>query len=393
MHIFNIIDENTIKISDEIASELSNLNETDNYYNKYETISNECAVLRVYLYDDIATESIGDKLKTGLSYMMKLIHKIILMVGNGVRRLLKFLNISKGVLIIKRLDEENNEIEVNHPEVVKESELFWSNINFDDISEADVVSVEAKTPDDYIVKLKNTFLYRVLLISRIIQPKSTYTSLENIKGVDSHLKDIINRLNSKNSNKISSYNNLFDLIKEEVDELVKLNKKLMTTTDIINKDNSDIKDFMNKNILNSTLEGDIEKIANYLKRKENLEKHDSFISAIELRTSNSYSKRYISNNYVKVVLNMITSLNKYINKTSIQTLFKSISDLNSDNKKNIANSLRKIDANDSKNTDKSRKSFLNDLNRYYKFILNINIIINTIGTQVPKMLATARQAK
>ena len=167
----------------------------------------------------------------------------------------------------------------------------------------------------------------------------------------------------------------------------------MTTTYIINKDNSDIKDFMNKNILNSTLEGDIEKIANYLKRKENLEKHDSFISAIELRTSNSYSKRYISNNYVKVVLNMITSLNKYINKTSIQTLFKSISDLNSDNKKNIANSLRKIDDNDSKNTDKSRKSFLNDLNRYYKFILNINIIINTIGTQVPKMLATARQAK
>ena len=149
MNIFNIIDENTIKISDEIASELSNLNKTDNCYNKYEAISNECAVLRVYLYNDIATESIGDKLKTGLSYMMKLIHKIILMVGNGVRRLLKFLNISKGVLIIKRLDEENNEIEVNHPEVVKESELFWSNINFDDISEADVVSVEAKTPDDY----------------------------------------------------------------------------------------------------------------------------------------------------------------------------------------------------------------------------------------------------
>lgn len=214
MNIFALIDsDRNMSISDEISNELSFLEETDESYDEYMSISNECAMTSALLYETISTESIGDTFKAGLDYMMKLIRKIIIMLGNGMRRLLKFLNINKGALIIKRLDEENNEIEVNHPEVVKESEEFWRNVKFDDIDEAEIISVETNIQDDLIVKLKNTFLYRILLISRIIQPNSDYTSLVNIKGVDENLKNIINKLNSKRAKTIANYSNLFDLIR------------------------------------------------------------------------------------------------------------------------------------------------------------------------------------
>lgn len=392
MNIFALIDSDlNMSISDDISSELSFLEETDESYDEYMSISNECAMTSALLYETIATESIGDTFKAGLDYMMKLIRKIIIMLGNGMRRLLKFLNINKGALIIKRLDEENNEIEVNHPEVVKESEEFWRNVKFDDIDEAEIISVETNIQDDLIVKLKNTFLYRILLISRIIQPNSDYTSLVNIKGVDENLKNIINKLNSKRAKTIANYSNLFDLIREEVDELIQLNKKLLTSADSINMDNEYIKDFANKHTLNDSLGVDIEKVANFFKQKENLEKNDTFISAIEIETSKSYSKRYISNTYVKVILSMMMSLNKYINKGTIKSLFTDIANLNNDNKRNVGNSINNI--NKEKSSDNSRKPLLDKLNKYYTFILNINVIINAINAQIPKMLATAKRAK
>lgn len=392
MNIFALIDSDlNMSISDDISSELSFLEETDESYDEYMSISNECAMTSALLYETISTESIGDTFKAGLDYMMKLIRKIIIMLGNGMRRLLKFLNINKGALIIKRLDEENNEIEVNHPEVVKESEEFWRNVKFDDIDEAEIISVETNIQDDLIVKLKNTFLYRILLISRIIQPNSDYTSLVNIKGVDENLKNIINKLNSKRAKTIANYSNLFDLIREEVDELIQLNKKLLTSADSINMDNEYIKDFANKHTLNDSLGVDIEKVANFFKQKENLEKNDTFISAIEIETSKSYSKRYISNTYVKVILSMMMSLNKYINKGTIKSLFTDIANLNNDNKRNVGNSINNI--NKEKSSDNSRKPLLDKLNKYYTFILNINVIINAINAQIPKMLATAKRAK
>lgn len=392
MNIFALIDsDRNMSISDEISSELSFLEETDESYDEYMSISNECAMTSALLYETISTESIGDTFKAGLDYMMKLIRKIIIMLGNGMRRLLKFLNINKGALIIKRLDEENNEIEVNHPEVVKESEEFWRNVKFDDMDEAEIISVETNIQDNLIVKLKNTFLYRILLISRIIQPNSDYTSLVNIKGVDENLKNIINKLNSKRAKTIANYSNLFDLIREEVDELIQLNKKLLTSADSINMDNEYIKDFANKHTLNDSLGVDIEKVANFFKQKENLEKNDTFISAIEIETSKSYSKRYISNTYVKVILSMMMSLNKYINKGTIKSLFTDIANLNNDNKRNVGNSINNI--NKEKSSDNSRKPLLDKLNKYYTFILNINVIINAINAQIPKMLATAKRAK
>ena len=392
MNIFALIEsDHNVSISDEISNELSFLEETDESYDEYMSISNECAMTSALLYETISTESIGDTFKAGLDYMMKLIRKIIIMLGNGMRRLLKFLNINKGALIIKRLDEENNEIEVNHPEVVKESEEFWRNVKFDDIDEAEIISVETNIQDDLIVKLKNTFLYRILLISRIIQPNSDYTSLVNIKGVDENLKNIINKLNSKRAKTIANYSNLFDLIREEVDELIQLNKKLLTSADSINMDNEYIKDFANKHTLNDSLGVDIEKVANFFKQKENLEKNDTFISAIEIETSKSYSKRYISNTYVKVILSMMMSLNKYINKGTIKSLFTDIANLNNDNKRNVGNSINNI--NKEKSLDNSRKPLLDKLNKYYTFILNINVIINAINAQIPKMLATAKRAK
>lgn len=392
MNIFALIDlDRNMSISDEISSELSFLEGTDESYDEYMSISNECAMTSALLYETISTESIGDTFKAGLDYMMKLIRKIIIMLGNGMRRLLKFLNINKGALIIKRLDEENNEIEVNHPEVVKESEEFWRNVKFDDIDEAEIISVETNIQDDLIVKLKNTFLYRILLISRIIQPNSDYTSLVNIKGVDENLKNIINKLNSKRAKTIANYSNLFDLIREEVDELIQLNKKLLTSADSINMDNEYIKDFANKHTLNDSLGVDIEKVANFFKQKENLEKNDTFISAIEIETSKSYSKRYISNTYVKVILSMMMSLNKYIDKGTIKSLFTDIANLNNDNKRNVGNSINNI--NKEKSSDNSRKPLLDKLNKYYTFILNINVIINAINAQIPKMLATAKRAK
>lgn len=234
-------------------------------------------------------------------------------------------------------------------------------------------------------------MYRILLISRIIQPNLDYTSLVNIKGVDENLKNIINKLNSKRAKTIANYSNLFDLIREEVDELIQLNKKLLTSADSINMDNEYIKDFANKHTLNDSLGVDIEKVANFFKQKENLEKNDTFISAIEIETSKSYSKRYISNTYVKVILSMMMSLNKYINKGTIKSLFTDIANLNNDNKRNVGNSINNI--NKEKSSDNSRKPLLDKLNKYYTFILNINVIINAINAQIPKMLATAKRAK
>lgn len=77
MNIFALIDsDRNMSISDEISSELSFLEETDESYDEYMSMSNECAMTSALLYETIATESIGDTFKAGLDYMMKLIRKI-----------------------------------------------------------------------------------------------------------------------------------------------------------------------------------------------------------------------------------------------------------------------------------------------------------------------------
>lgn len=76
MNIFALIDsDRNMSISDEISSELSFLNETDNAYNEYETVSNECIVLKTMLYDEIGLEDFKETVKNGLKYILKLLLK------------------------------------------------------------------------------------------------------------------------------------------------------------------------------------------------------------------------------------------------------------------------------------------------------------------------------
>ena len=73
MNIFNIIDENTVKISDEITSELSFIENTDKDYETYMAVSNESVKLNVYLYENIGVEDLKDTVKQGVKYIWSLL--------------------------------------------------------------------------------------------------------------------------------------------------------------------------------------------------------------------------------------------------------------------------------------------------------------------------------
>lgn len=82
MNIFNIIDENTVKISDEIASELSFIENTDKDYETYLAVSNESIKLNVYLYENIGVEDLKDTVKQGVKYIWSLLVKACVAISN-----------------------------------------------------------------------------------------------------------------------------------------------------------------------------------------------------------------------------------------------------------------------------------------------------------------------
>lgn len=186
MNIFAIIEsDHNISISDDISSELSFLNETDKSYDEYMSISNECAMTSAVLYEIVGLEDFKESVKKGFKYVINKILKAILYIGNLFRKLIHKLSFKKTTLILKQYDENMKEYEVAHPEVVDEADKFFSNLNFDSMEE---VQYETISPNKLVTKIKDTFLYRVLILSKIVQDDTDFKS--NLSKISSKFKNV-----------------------------------------------------------------------------------------------------------------------------------------------------------------------------------------------------------
>lgn len=381
MNIFALIDsDRNMSISDDISSELSFLEETDESYDEYMSISNECAMTSALLYETIGLEDFKESVKKGLKYIFNLFLKACTGVTNVFRRIAHFFSKKKSTLILKKLDEDMNEYEVAHPEVVDESKAFWSNINFEKIQE---VSYESKSlgganSGPAVLHVEHTILYRIVQLSNIVQHKDRFDiNMSKIKSrpelsafLDKAISEVKPTLKKSLNNNLS----VFSLIKSQMPLLKEFSNNLRKLTEVPE---------INSDIINNFYQGseihksDLEKYVNHISQSFNKIKKDEsdpILSHI-VRIKDPDTKKYISNSYKLLLVNVMSSIESSFNGPEVQTLIKTYENIEAQVKP-VLNKI--IDDDNSKGYDPISKT----LKSWVNYINNTNNILKNVGYQI-----------
>lgn len=381
MNIFALIDsDRNMSISDEISSELSFLEETDESYDEYMSISNECAMTSALLYETVGLEDFKESVKKGLKYIFNLFLKACTGVTNVFRRIAHFFSKKKSTLILKKLDEDMKEYEVAHPEVVDESKAFWSNINFEEIQE---VSYESKSLGGAnlgpaVLHVEHTILYRIVQLSNIVQHKDRFNiNMSKIKSrpelsafLDKAISEVTPTLKKTLNNKLS----VFSLIESQMPLLRGFSDNLRKLTEVPELNSDIINDFYQGSEIH---ESDLEKYVNHISQSFNKIKNDGsdpILSHI-LRIKDPDTKKYISNSYKLLLVNVMSSIESSFNGSEVQNLIKTYENIEAQVKP-VLNKI--IDDDNSKGYDPISKT----LKSWVNYINNTNNILKNVGYQI-----------
>lgn len=394
MNIFALIEsDHNVSISDVISNELSFLNETDNAYNEYETVSNECIVLKTMLYDEIGLEDFKETVKNGFKYILKLLLKACISIGNVFRRISYFFSKKKSPLIIKKLDEDMKEYEVLHPEIVDESKVFWSDIDFDKMPEAsyESKSLGSAALGPAVFHIEDTILYRLIQLSNILQHKDRFNiNMTKIKSRP-ELSNLLDKAISevKPSLQKTLHNNLsvFSLIKSQIPLLEEFSDNLRKMTEKSDIKSDVVSDFYQRSEIHKS---DLSKYVNVISKSFNLMKTDGsdpILSHI-LRIKDPDTKKYISNSYKLLLLNVMSSVESSFTGPEVQNVIRLYENIEAQ----LKPALNKItnDENSKKYEpiNKTLKAWVNYINSTNSILTNvgkhvgaINKAINSMGLQ------------
>ena len=398
MNIFALIDsDRNMSISDEISSELSFLEETDKSYDEYMSISNECAMTSAVLYETVGLEDFKESVKKGFKYILNKMLKAILYIGNLFRKLIHKLSFKKTTLILKQYDENMKEYEVAHPEVVDEADKFFSNLNFDSMEE---VQYETISPNKLVTKIKDTFLYRVLILSKIVQDDTDFKS--NLSKISSKFKNVhfdtnlmrefdVNDGSDLNITKKGSYLNLLkyttSILKNFSDDISKLNSiNIGLDSDVI-RHFSESYDITANNKFKAIydMSVNINKLFNeiYLERDKGYK--DVIEAAMQKYGNGKSDTVYLQWKYRSTVFKVVESIEKSLFNGPIQSIIKDY--------QNITAQLKPLLEKLTKDEFKDYKIIIDNLNNWLTFINNVSNITYNINLEINKLKSTASKYK
>ena len=382
MNIFALIDsDRTItSVSDEISSKLSFLEETDESYDEYMSISNECAMTSALLYETVGLEDFKESVKKGLKYIFNLFLKACIGVKNIFRRISYFFSKKKSILILKKLDEDMKEYEVAHPEVVDESKAFWSNINFEEIQE---VSYESKSLGGAnlgpaVLYVEHTILYRIAQLSNILQPKDRFDiNMSKIKSrpeLSAFLDKAISEITPTLRKTLNSNLSVFSLIESQIPLLREFGDNLRKLTEVPEINSDIINDFYQGSEIHKS---DLEKYVNHISQSFNKIKKDEsdpILSHI-LRIKDPSTKKYISNSYKLLLVNVMSSIELSFKGDEVQKVIKTYENIETQ----VKPVLNKIIDNDN---SKGYEPISNTLKSWVNYINNTNNILKNVGYRI-----------
>lgn len=378
MNIFALIDsDQTItSISDEISSELSFLKETDESYDEYMSISNECAMTSALLYETVGLEDFKETVKKGAKYVWSLLMKALIAISNGWKRLIHFITRSKSTLILKKIDEDLKAYEVAHPEVVDENKAFWSDIDFDSMQ----VANEDVTDGPFESHLSNTALYRILLLATVIQPSKdfqyTYSDLTRYPETKSAIDDIISKVNSSKSVLLPDSKSVFDLVKIQSKPLENLADQLRKLTEAPGINTGVINDWYNGNEIDKSDEyKSMMNVQNlYKKVFPDKDKGEDFIESKLMRVKNANAKEYIDKKYKALLLIVMTDIENTFLRKDTQDIIKIYENV----KSSIVPVFNKI----IKDDNKTNNDVTSILKHWVKFINANNFVLSKVGYEI-----------
>lgn len=398
MNIFALIDsDRNMSISDEISSELSFLDETDKSYDEYMSISNECAMTSAVLYETVGLEDFKESVKKGFKYVINKILKAILYIGNLFRKLIHKLSFKKTTLILKQYDENMKEYEVAHPEVVDEADKFFSNLNFDSMEE---VQYETISPNKLVTKIKDTFLYRVLILSKIVQDDTDFKS--NLSKISSKFKNVhfdtnlmrefdVNDGSDLNITKKGSYLNLLkyttSILKNFSDDISKLNSiNIGLDSDVI-RHFSESYDITANNKFKAIydMSVNINKLFNEIYPERDRGYKDVIEAAMQKYGNGKSDTVYLQWKYRSTVFKVVESIEKSLFNGPIQSIIKDY--------QNITAQLKPLLEKLTKDEFKDYKIIIDNLNNWLTFINNVSNITYNINLEINKLKSTASKYK
>lgn len=397
MNIFALIDsDQTItSISDEISSELSFLEETDKSYDDYMSISNECAMTSAVLYETVGLEDFKESVKKGFKYILNKMLKAILYIGNLFRKLIHKLSLKKTTLILQEYDENMKKYEVAHPEVVDEADKFFKNFDFDSVEE---VQYEAVKPETSVVKIKSTFLYRVLVLSKIIQDNSEFKA--NLNLLSNRFKNVHFNANIMKEfdgdgelylNNKGSFLNLINystgILSKFADDVRKLNKDTIDIDSDIIREFSDSYNIKSDNKFKAIFDmsQNINKLFSEIYPKRDEGHHDLIEAAMQKYGNGKASGEYLQWKYKKDVFKVVESIERSLNNGPIQSALKAYD--------SIRIQLQGLFERLTKNDYKDYKIITDNLKNWLIFINNNSTIADNINRELSKLKNTAYKYK
>lgn len=397
MNIFALIDsDQTItSISDEISSELSFLEETDKSYDDYMSISNECAMTSAVLYETVGLEDFKESVKKGFKYILNKMLKAILYIGNLFRKLIHKLSLKKTTLILQEYDENMKKYEVAHPEVVDEADKFFKNFDFDSVEE---VQYEAVKPETSVVKIKSTFLYRVLVLSKIIQDNSEFKA--NLNLLSNRFKNVHFNANIMKEfdgdgelylNNKGSFLNLINystgILSKFADDVRKLNKDTIDIDSDIIREFSDSYNIKSDNKFKAIFDmsQNINKLFSEIYPKRDEGHHDLIEAAMQKYGNGKASGEYLQWKYKKDVFKVVESIERSLNNGPIQSALKAYD--------SIRIQLQGLFERLTKNDFEDYKVITDNLKNWLIFINNNSTIADNINRELSKLKNTAYKYK
>lgn len=397
MNIFALIDsDQTItSVSDEILSKLSFLEETDESYDEYMSISNECAMTSALLYETVGLEDFKESVKKGFKYILNKMLKAVLYIGNLFRKLIHKLSLKKTTLILKQCDENMKTYEVAHPEVVDEADKFFKNFDFDSVEE---VQYEAVKPETSVVKIKSTFLYRVLVLSKIIQDNSEFKA--NLNLLSNRFKNVHFNANIMKEfdgdgelylNNKGSFLNLINystgILSKFADDVRKLNKDTIDIDSDIIREFSDSYNIKSDNKFKAIFDmsQNINKLFSEIYPKRDEGHHDLIEAAMQKYGNGKASGEYLQWKYKKDVFKVVESIERSLNNGLIQSALKAYD--------GIRIQLQGLFERLTKNDYRDYKIIIDNLNNWLIFINNNSTIADNINRELSKLKNTAYKYK
>lgn len=396
MNIFALIEsDHNVSISDEISNELSFLNETDKSYDEYMSISNECAMTSALLYETVGLEDFKESVKKGFKYILNKMLKAVLYIGNLFRKLIHKLSLKKTTLILQEYDENMKKYEVAHPEVVDEADKFFKNFDFDSVEE---VQYEAVKPETSVVKIKSTFLYRVLVLSKIIQDNSEFKA--NLNLLSNKFKNVHFNANIMKEfdgdgelylNNKGSFLNLINystgILSKFADDVRKLNKDTIDIDSDIIREFSDSYNIKSDNKFKAIFDmsQNINKLFSEIYPKRDEGYHDLIEAAMQKYGNGKASGEYLQWKYKKDVFKVVESIERSLNNGPIQSALKAYD--------SIRIQLQGLFERLTKNDFEDYKVITDNLKNWLIFINNNSTIADNINRELSKLKNTAYKYK